>query len=70
MSEDGRKRNWRMRAHGAKRPRQERVLSTGMQGVLITCNMNARRCTAEAYSLLGEYGEKLYGPEQVRARAG
>ncbi|KAL7845115.1 hypothetical protein AOLI_G00233070 [Acnodon oligacanthus] len=65
MSEDGRKRSWRARAHGAKRPRQERALGAGMQGVLITCNMNARRCTAEAYSLLGEYGEELYGPEQL-----
>ncbi|XP_036413629.1 THUMP domain-containing protein 1 [Colossoma macropomum] len=65
MSEDSRKRSWRVRAHGAKRPRQDRALSAGMQGVLITCNMNARRCTAEAYSLLGEYGEKLYGPEQL-----
>ncbi|XP_017542856.1 THUMP domain-containing protein 1 [Pygocentrus nattereri] len=65
MSEDSRKRSWRVRTHGAKRPRQERALGAGMQGVLITCNMNARRCTAEAYSLLGEYGEQLYGPEQL-----
>ncbi|XP_066516506.1 THUMP domain-containing protein 1 [Hoplias malabaricus] len=65
MSEDSRKRTWRAHGHGAKRPRRERMLSIGMQGVLITCNMNTRRCTAEAYSLLGEYGEKLYGPEQL-----
>ncbi|XP_072514055.1 THUMP domain-containing protein 1 [Salminus brasiliensis] len=65
MSEESRKRSWRVHAQGAKRPRQERVLCAGMQGVLITCNMNAQRCTAEAYSLLGEYGERLYGPEQL-----
>ncbi|XP_046693303.1 THUMP domain-containing protein 1 [Silurus meridionalis] len=35
-----------------------------MQGILITCNMTERRCTAEAYSLLNEYADKLYGPEQ------
>ncbi|KAF5889822.1 cytochrome P450 3A30-like [Clarias magur] len=34
-----------------------------MQGILITCNMNERRCTAEAYSLLNEYADRLYGPE-------
>ncbi|XP_025062799.1 THUMP domain-containing protein 1 [Alligator sinensis] len=26
--------------------------------------MNERKCVAEAYSLLGEYGEQLYGPEK------
>ncbi|KYO30603.1 THUMP domain-containing protein 1 [Alligator mississippiensis] len=35
-----------------------------MQGILITCNMNERKCVGEAYSLLGEYGEQLYGPEK------
>ncbi|KAL8175465.1 UNVERIFIED_CONTAM: THUMP domain-containing protein 1 [Gekko kuhli] len=35
-----------------------------MCGILITCNMTERKCVAEAYSLLGEYGEQLYGPEQ------
>nr|XP_020655235.1 THUMP domain-containing protein 1 [Pogona vitticeps] len=35
-----------------------------MAAVEITCNMNERKCVAEAYSLLGEYGELLYGPEQ------
>ncbi|KAJ7305835.1 hypothetical protein JRQ81_010201 [Phrynocephalus forsythii] len=41
-----------------------RQLDLGMSGILITCNMNERKCVAEAYSLLGEYGERLYGPEQ------
>lgn len=36
-----------------------------MQGILITCNMNERKCTAEAFNLLNEYAEKLYGPEKV-----
>uniref|UniRef100_A0A7M4FUS9 THUMP domain-containing protein 1 n=1 Tax=Crocodylus porosus TaxID=8502 RepID=A0A7M4FUS9_CROPO len=41
-----------------------RQLEPGMQGILITCNMNERKCVGEAYSLLGEYGEQLYGPEK------
>uniref|UniRef100_A0A8B9J4K0 THUMP domain-containing protein 1 n=1 Tax=Astyanax mexicanus TaxID=7994 RepID=A0A8B9J4K0_ASTMX len=65
MSEESRKRGWRAQARGGKRARRERALCTGMQGVLITCNMNAQRCTAEAYSLLGEYGDRLYGPEEL-----
>uniref|UniRef100_A0AAY4B735 Uncharacterized protein n=1 Tax=Denticeps clupeoides TaxID=299321 RepID=A0AAY4B735_9TELE len=36
------------------------------RGVLITCNMNERKCTAEAYDLLSEYAEQLYGPETVK----
>ncbi|XP_054849549.1 THUMP domain-containing protein 1 [Eublepharis macularius] len=46
------------------RPSGARQLEAGMCGILITCNMNERKCVAEAYSLLGEYGEQLYGPEQ------
>ncbi|NWI69687.1 THUM1 protein, partial [Todus mexicanus] len=47
-----------------KRPRGGRQLEAGMRGILITCNMNERKCVGEAYSLLGEYGDRLYGPEQ------
>lgn len=47
------------------RPGAALQLEPGMCGILITCNMNERKCVAEAYSLLGEYGEQLYGPEQV-----
>ncbi|XP_070811235.1 THUMP domain-containing protein 1 [Pituophis catenifer annectens] len=46
------------------RPGGRHQLEAGMCGILITCNMNERKCVAEAYSLLGEYGEQLYGPEQ------
>ncbi|CAM4522367.1 unnamed protein product [Lepidochelys kempii] len=46
---------------GAGGPRQ---LELGMQGILITCNMNERKCVGEAYSLLNEYGDLLYGPEK------
>ncbi|XP_063170698.1 THUMP domain-containing protein 1 [Candoia aspera] len=50
------------------RPGGWRQLEAGMCGILITCNMNERKCVAEAYSLLGEYGEQLYGPEQFAER--
>ncbi|CAJ0924313.1 unnamed protein product [Ranitomeya imitator] len=36
-----------------------------MQGILITCNMNGRKCVGEAYSLLNEYGDLLYGAEKL-----
>ncbi|XP_041098515.1 THUMP domain-containing protein 1-like [Polyodon spathula] len=47
-----------------------RELEVGMQGILLTCNMNQSKCTAEAYSLLNEYADKLYGPEKVRCPHG
>lgn len=37
-----------------------------MEGILITCNMNERKCTAEAFNLLNEYADKLYGPEKFQ----
>ncbi|XP_057698537.1 THUMP domain-containing protein 1 [Corythoichthys intestinalis] len=48
----------------AKRWRGSRELEVGMQGILITCNMNQRKCTAEAFNLLSEYADQLYGPEK------
>ncbi|KAB5523794.1 hypothetical protein PHYPO_G00156510 [Pangasianodon hypophthalmus] len=66
--QDGRKRNKRKYGGpqaGGKRRRGGRELEPGMQGILITCNMKERRCTAEAYSLLNEYADQLYGPEQL-----
>uniref|UniRef100_A0A8D1QRZ2 THUMP domain-containing protein 1 n=1 Tax=Sus scrofa TaxID=9823 RepID=A0A8D1QRZ2_PIG len=41
-----------------------RQLEPGLQGILITCNMNERKCLEEAYSLLNEYGDDMYGPEK------
>ncbi|XP_059979076.1 THUMP domain-containing protein 1 [Lagenorhynchus albirostris] len=41
-----------------------RQLEPGLQGILITCNMNERKCVEEAYSLLNEYGDDMYGPEK------
>uniref|UniRef100_UPI00398EFBD5 THUMP domain-containing protein 1 isoform X1 n=1 Tax=Pristiophorus japonicus TaxID=55135 RepID=UPI00398EFBD5 len=51
-------------SHAAKKHRGSRELEVGMQGLLITCNMNEKKCTAEAYSLLSEYADQLYGPEK------
>ncbi|XP_067912975.1 THUMP domain-containing protein 1 [Heterodontus francisci] len=51
-------------SHAAKKHRGSRELEVGMQGLLITCNMNEKKCTAEAYSLLNEYADRLYGPEK------
>ncbi|XP_061535550.1 THUMP domain-containing protein 1 [Phycodurus eques] len=56
--------------HHAKRWRGSRELEVGMQGILITCNMNQRKCTAEAFNLLNEYADQLYGAEKFDDDAG
>ncbi|KAJ8246127.1 hypothetical protein GJAV_G00263920 [Gymnothorax javanicus] len=62
---DSRKRSKRHYANfGNKKFKSSRELEVGMQGILITCNMTERKCTSEAYSLLNEYADKLYGPEE------
>ncbi|XP_064435693.1 THUMP domain-containing protein 1-like [Mirounga angustirostris] len=45
-----------------------RQLEPGLQGILITCNMNERKCVEEAYSLLDEHGDDMYGPEKFTDR--
>ncbi|XP_030589984.1 THUMP domain-containing protein 1 [Archocentrus centrarchus] len=56
--------------HHNKRWKGSRELEVGMQGILITCNMNERKCTAEALNLLGEYADKLCGPEKLQENMG
>nr|XP_040043445.1 THUMP domain-containing protein 1 [Gasterosteus aculeatus aculeatus] len=69
-SSDPRKRSKKRYAagsrHSGKRWRGCRELEVGMQGILITCNMNERKCTAEAFNLLNEYADELLGPEKLQ----
>lgn len=37
-------------------------LEPGMRGFLITCN-DEHRCVKEAYNLLNEFADDMYGPE-------
>lgn len=65
MSETRKRSRRRFGGHAHKKQRGARELEVGAQGVLVTCNMNERKCTSEAFSLLSEYADALYGPEQV-----
>ena len=51
--------------HGAKKSKVWSKLDAGMRGVLITCNKREKEAIREAYNLLNEYADKLYGPEKV-----
>lgn len=64
MSDTRKRTRKRFGGHAHKKQRGSRELEVGAQGVLITCNMNERKCTSEAFSLLNEYADALFGPEQ------
>ncbi|XP_038064339.1 THUMP domain-containing protein 1-like [Patiria miniata] len=48
-----------------KKMRRDKSLDVGMRGFLLTCNRTEQLCVREGYSLLGEYADKLYGPEKL-----
>ncbi|XP_041473949.1 THUMP domain-containing protein 1-like [Lytechinus variegatus] len=51
------------RKSAASYRKQDRMLQSGMKGILITCSGNESKCVKEAYNLLNEYADQLYGPE-------
>jgi len=54
----------------AKKRKRQFVLEAGLSGVLVTCMNKERNCIHEAYNLLNEYADKLYGPEQIEKNDG
>lgn len=49
-----------------KRGKFERFLLPGMKGFLITCGNKAENdAVRDAYNILNEYADKLYGPENT-----
>eukprot|EP00057_Strongylocentrotus_purpuratus_P034350 XP_794869.3 PREDICTED: THUMP domain-containing protein 1 [Strongylocentrotus purpuratus] len=52
------------RKSAASYRKQDRMLQAGMKGILITCSGNESKCVIEAYNLLNEYADQLYGPEK------
>ncbi|XP_013386078.1 THUMP domain-containing protein 1 [Lingula anatina] len=48
-----------------KKRKREFSLDAGMKGFLLTCNNNEKQCVREAYNILNEYADKLYGPEKA-----
>lgn len=47
----------------SKKQKKINDLDIGMKGFLVTCNMNEREAVREAYNILNEYADKIYGPE-------
>lgn len=64
MSETRKRSKKHYSGHAPKKLKRNHELEVGAEGVLITCNMNERKCMREAFNLLNEYADALYGPEQ------
>lgn len=48
-----------------KKPKRDSwKLEAGMKGFLVTCNNNEKGAVRDAYNILNEYADKLYGPEK------
>lgn len=48
-----------------KKFKASRSLQPGMRGFLLTCNKHERESVGEAYNILNEYADNLYGPHKV-----
>ncbi|KAF2880517.1 hypothetical protein ILUMI_25654 [Ignelater luminosus] len=46
---------------GPKRRRY--ILEPGLKGFICSCNFKEKECIREAYNILNEYGDLVYGPE-------
>ncbi len=65
-SNAGKKRKkWYYKQCANKKHKRVCDLDAEMRGFLLTCNKHEHDARREAYNLLNEYADKLYGPEQV-----
>uniref|UniRef100_T1JK63 THUMP domain-containing protein n=1 Tax=Strigamia maritima TaxID=126957 RepID=T1JK63_STRMM len=62
----GKKRSKNFYIQKNKRQKRNFELTPGVRGFIVTCNNNKERnCIREAYDLLNEFADKLYGPESA-----
>ena len=62
MSLIGKKRKNKKKYYQSSKKSKCAGLEPGMKGFLITCN-DEQRCIKEAYNLLNEFADEMYGPE-------
>jgi tRNA acetyltransferase TAN1 len=62
-NENKRKKTKNWFSKNAKKPRRAFSLGPDQKGFLLTCNFRERETIREAYQLLNEYADRMYGPE-------
>ena len=63
MEEKKKRKNYFSSKTNPNKKRKNFVLECGMKGFLCTTNFREKECVREAYNLLNEYSEKLFGAE-------
>ena len=58
-----RKKSYYVQCSHKKGASRLQALEPGMRGFLITCNNREKEAVREAYNLLNEYADQLYGQE-------
>jgi tRNA acetyltransferase TAN1 len=63
MSSKDRKRCKAKKWFSSKKARRAFSLGPDQKGFLVTCNFREKEAIREAYQILNEYADRLYGPE-------
>lgn len=61
-----RKKSYYVQGRKTKKQASGYQLDAGMKGFLITCNNAEKKTVQEAYNILSEYAEQMYGCEKVK----
>jgi len=60
-----RKQNYFQTAKKSRKIQEGKVLKEGMRGFLLTCNNREKETVREAYNLLNQFADKIFGPEHM-----
>lgn len=64
MEERKKRKNYFSNQGKEQKRRKRLILECGMKGFFCTCNFREKDCVREAYNLLNEYADKIYGTGQ------
>lgn len=66
MNVEKRKKNYFHNHGNNQKKRKQFVLEPGMKGFLCTCNFSEKECIRDAYKILNEFADEIYGPDTVK----
>lgn len=64
MDTQKRKRNYYQ--NNSQKRRKQFILEPGITGFLCTCNFHEKDCVRDAYKLLNEFADEMYGPDTTK----
>lgn len=70
MSVQKRKKNYFHNSSYNQKKRKQFSLESSMKGFLCTCNFSEKECVRDAYKLLNEFADEIYGPDITKDNDG